>query len=89
MIRKLARSIKILRGVHADPRTPWYCRWLLYLAIAYAVSPIDLIPDFIPILGHLDDLLIVPLLAGLAWVLLPAEVRAEPRSSLSSKDERR
>jgi len=50
-----------------DPRTPWPVRFLAFLVAAYALSPIDLIPDFIPVIGYLDDLLIVPL--GLMWVL--------------------
>ncbi len=77
MIRRIARSLTILRAVHADPRTPWYCRALLYLAIAYAVCPVDLIPDFIPVIGHLDDLVILPLLAGTAWLLLPRALKAD------------
>ena len=49
------------------PQTPWYARLLAAIVTAYALSPIDLIPDFIPVLGYLDDLLIVP--AGI-WLLL-------------------
>lgn len=60
-----------------DPRTPWYARALGILVVAYALSPIDLIPDFIPVFGLLDDLLLVPL--GLWWVdrMIPAQVRTE------------
>ena len=63
-----------------DPRTPWYAKVIAFLTIAYALSPIDLIPDFIPILGYLDDLIIVP--AGIALVirLIPAEVLEEART---------
>ena len=43
-----------------DPRTPWYAKGLVLLIVAYALSPIDLIPDFVPVLGYLDDLIIVP-----------------------------
>jgi uncharacterized membrane protein YkvA (DUF1232 family) len=57
-----------------DPRTPWYAKALAAAVAAYAFSPIDLIPDFIPVLGYLDDLLIVPLGIALAIRLIPAEV---------------
>jgi uncharacterized membrane protein YkvA (DUF1232 family) len=62
-----------------DPRTPWLARILAVAVIAYAFSPIDLIPDFIPLLGYLDDLILVP--AGIALVirLIPAEVMADAR----------
>lgn len=62
-----------------DPRVPWYAKWLMALIIAYALSPIDLIPDFIPVLGQIDDLVIIP--AGVAAVikLIPQEVMEECR----------
>ena len=60
-----------------DPRTPWYARALIYFVVAHTFSPIDLIPDFIPILGYLDDLIITPLGIALAVRLIPAEVLAE------------
>lgn len=62
-----------------DPRLPWYSRVLALCVVAYAVSPIDLIPDFIPVLGYLDDLILVPL--GIALVLrtIPPEVMTESR----------
>jgi uncharacterized membrane protein YkvA (DUF1232 family) len=62
-----------------DPRTPWYAKLLAAGVVAYAVSPIDLIPDFIPVLGILDDLVIVPLGAALAIKMVPKEVMAECR----------
>jgi uncharacterized membrane protein YkvA (DUF1232 family) len=58
-----------------NPRTPWYIRALTVLLTAYALSPIDLIPDFIPLLGYLDDLIIVPLGVWLLLKLLPAPIR--------------
>ncbi len=63
-----------------DPRVPWYARALLVAIVAYALSPIDLIPDFIPILGYLDDLVIIPLGILLALKMIPAEVMAECRA---------
>ena len=62
-----------------DPRVPWYARVLAAGVVAYAFSPIDLIPDFIPVIGHLDDLLIVPLGIALALRMIPPEVTAECR----------
>ena len=75
--RALKREVTALGLAVQDPRTPWYARVLALAVIAYALSPIDLIPDFIPVLGYLDDLILVP--AGIALVirLIPAEVMAE------------
>jgi uncharacterized membrane protein YkvA (DUF1232 family) len=64
---------------YGDPRTPWYAKLLAASVVAYAVSPIDLIPDFIPVLGILDDLVIVPLGAALAIKMVPKEVMTECR----------
>ena len=60
-----------------DPRTPWYARGLIFLVAAHTFSPIDLIPDFIPVLGYLDDLIIIPAGLWLAVRMIPAEVLAE------------
>jgi len=64
---------------YRDPRTPWYAKLLAAVIVAYAVSPVDLIPDFIPVLGVLDDLVIVPLGAALAIKMVPKQVVAECR----------
>ena len=75
----------LLRDVHAvylaayDPRVPWYAKILAATVAGYALSPIDLIPDFIPLLGYADDLIIVPLGIWLAVSLIPQEVMAEYR----------
>lgn len=61
------------------PRTPWYAKALGAAVVAYALSPIDLIPDVIPVLGYLDELILLPLLVALAVRLLPADVLAECR----------
>ncbi|WP_313677250.1 YkvA family protein [Pantoea vagans] len=80
-----AKNIK--RDVHAvwlaarDPRTPLLAKVLALIVAAYAVSPIDLIPDFIPIIGYLDDLIIVPLGIMLVVRLIPAEVMREHRET--------
>src|SRR3546814_2329413 len=61
------------------PLTPWYANALCLFVVAYALSPIDLIPDFIPVLGYLDDLILLPVLIWLTVTLLPPEVLAECR----------
>ncbi len=77
--QRLMREVRFWRTVMAHPRTPRSARWLLRLAFAYAVSPIDLIPDWIPLIGHLDDALIVPGLIFVARRIIPADVVAECR----------
>jgi uncharacterized membrane protein YkvA (DUF1232 family) len=62
-----------------DPRVPWYAKGLIALVVAHTFSPIDLIPDFIPILGYLDDLVIAPLGIALALRMIPQDVLAESR----------
>ncbi len=57
-----------------DRKTPWYAKVLAALTVAYALSPIDLIPDFIPVLGYLDDLILLPLLVALTVKFIPAAV---------------
>lgn len=64
---------------YRDPRVPWYAKAVAAATVAYAVSPIDLIPDFIPVLGYLDDLVIVPLGIALSARLIPLEIMAECR----------
>jgi uncharacterized membrane protein YkvA (DUF1232 family) len=82
-LRKWAKGLRqqTLVVYHAarDPRTPWFVRVLALAVAAYALSPIDLIPDFIPILGYLDDLVIVPLGLMLVLRLTPGEVLAAAR----------
>ncbi|TAK32411.1 MAG: DUF1232 domain-containing protein [Myxococcaceae bacterium] len=77
--RALKRDVRAVSLACRDPRVPWYAKLLAGLVVAYAVSPIDLIPDFIPVLGYLDDLILVP--AGIALVLrlIPADVMADCR----------
>jgi uncharacterized membrane protein YkvA (DUF1232 family) len=84
-IRDWAQAVK--RDVVAlwlaarDPRVPWYAKAAAAAVAAYALSPIDLIPDFIPVLGYLDDLLIVPLGIVLVVKLIPAPLMAEFREA--------
>jgi uncharacterized membrane protein YkvA (DUF1232 family) len=67
-----------------DSRTPWYAKVIAFCTIAYALSPIDLIPDFIPILGYLDDLFIVPAGIALAIRMIPPEVLEEARGKVAA-----
>ena len=75
----LKREVMALAIAYRDPRTPWVARLCALAVVAYALSPIDLIPDFIPVLGLLDDLLLLPLGITLALKLVPPEVMAEAR----------
>lgn len=77
---RLKRDVLTVYFAARDPRTPWAARWLALAVAAYALSPIDLIPDFIPVLGYLDDLLLVPLGIYLVIKTLPPEVLAENRA---------
>lgn len=99
MTSKLIASVKrwagtVKRDVHAiwlagrDPRTPLLAKLLALAVAAYAFSPIDLIPDFIPIIGYLDDLIIVPLGIVLIIRLIPTELMAEHRLSALNSSER-
>lgn len=86
--RKLRRDGVALWIAARDPRVPWYAKALAGAVAAYALSPIDLIPDFIPVLGHLDDLLIVPAGIWLVVRLVPAELMAEFREAAERRAER-
>ena len=78
--RQVKRDTYALFLAIRDPRTPWYAKVVAACVVAYAFSPIDLIPDFIPVLGYLDDVIIVPLGIVLALKLIPADVMAECRT---------
>lgn len=86
MLNWLEESSKNLRAelyalylAYRDPRVPWYAKAFAALVVAYAFSPIDLIPDFIPLLGYLDDLIILPLGVVLALRMIPPVVMEEAR----------
>jgi uncharacterized membrane protein YkvA (DUF1232 family) len=78
--RALKAEVYALLLAYRDPRVPWYAKAFAGLVAAYALSPIDLIPDFIPILGQLDDLLLVPLGVWLAVRMIPRPVLEDCRS---------
>ena len=77
--RQLKLEVYAIYIAYRDPRVPWYARLFAAGVVAYAFSPIDLIPDPIPILGYLDDLILIPLGVALALKMIPAEVMAESR----------
>ena len=91
-LRQWARAIQ--RDAHAlsiaarHPRTPWYAKALALAIAAYAFSPIDLIPDFIPILGLVDDLILLPLAIVFVLRLIPADVMAESRAVAAAAADR-
>lgn len=91
-LRRWARAIKrdvvALYFAARDPRVPWYAKAVAACVAAYALSPIDLIPDFIPVLGYLDDLVIVPLGILLAVRLIPADVLVELRDEAEKRTAR-
>lgn len=77
--RQLKAEVYALYLVYKDPRTPWYAKVFSAVVVGYAFSPIDLIPDFIPVLGYLDDLVLIPLGAYLAMKMIPPQVMEECR----------
>ncbi|MFC3816741.1 YkvA family protein [Lysobacter sp. GCM10012299] len=91
-LRKWARALKqqtlVVYFAARDPRTPWLVRLLALFVAAYALSPIDLIPDFIPVLGYLDDLIIVPLGVTLVLRLIPPEVKQSAREKAAAAVDR-
>ena len=84
LVRRFRLEIEFYRLVLKHPQTPRASRVLLGFAVAYAVSPIDLIPDFIPLLGFLDDVVIVPLFVWLALRMIPRRVLADCRSQVQA-----
>jgi len=82
--RAVKRDLDALVSALTDTRTPWTARLVIAVVAAYAVSPIDLIPDFIPVIGLVDDLVLVPAGLALAIRLIPPDVLAEHRVRASS-----
>ena len=86
--RLLKRDTYALYLACRDPRTPWYAKAIAGIIVAYALSPIDLIPDVVPVLGYLDDLVIVPAGLALAIKLIPDPLMAECREKARLATER-
>ena len=84
--RAIRRDVVAVWIAARDPRVSWYAKALALAVAAYALSPIDLIPDFIPVLGYLDDLIIVPLGILLVIKLIPAELMAEFRAEAARRE---
>lgn len=84
--RNVRRDVRALYLARHDPRIPWYARLFVFAIVAYALSPIDLIPDFIPVLGYLDDVIIVPAGVMLLVKMIPAEPLDEYRRKAEASD---
>lgn len=87
-VRQWARSVKrdtlALYLAGRDPRVPWYAKLLAAAVAGYALSPLDLVPDFIPVIGLLDDIVIVPLGIVIVIRLIPPEIMAEHRAAATA-----
>lgn len=86
MLQKLKSKAKEIKAelsalylAYKHPEVPWYAKLFTALVIGYALSPIDLIPDFIPVLGYLDDIILIPLGIAMALKMIPTEIMAECR----------
>ncbi|MEJ2013663.1 MAG: YkvA family protein [Anaerolineales bacterium] len=82
--KHLKNETYALYFAYRDPRVPWYVKALIAFVVLHTFSPIDLIPDFIPVLGYLDDLIVTPLGLALALRLIPVEVMQEARIKAES-----
>jgi uncharacterized membrane protein YkvA (DUF1232 family) len=82
MARQFKQELRVYRLVLKDKRTPWFAKVFIGAAVAYTISPIDIIPDFIPILGHLDDLVLVPILVFVGLKFIRKEVVNDARNAL-------
>ncbi|TGE38870.1 DUF1232 domain-containing protein [Desulfosporosinus fructosivorans] len=86
--KHLKAEVMALYFAYRDPRVPWYAKLLIVIVVGYALSPIDLIPDFIPVLGYLDDLVLIPLGIAMVLKMIPGPVMEEARmkeSTLTTK----
>ncbi len=81
-VKQLKKQIYILKIAYIDARTPFFAKLLIGLTVGYLLSPIDLIPDFIPILGVIDDLILVPILIFMSIKTIPTEVLIDAEKSI-------
>jgi len=86
LVRRLKVELHVLWLAFRHPRTPWYVKAILLFVLIYAMSPIDLIPDIIPVLGMLDDLVVISLGIWLTVRLIPSDVMAECRAQAVAAD---
>ncbi len=84
-LHTIKEKIAVLTYASRDPAIPMAAKVITLIALAYALSPVDLIPDFIPVLGYLDDLIILPLLFTAAWKLIPSEVIQRAQEQVASQ----
>jgi uncharacterized membrane protein YkvA (DUF1232 family) len=85
IMASIKREIDVLKYVAGHPRLPLRCKLLAGLLVAYALSPIDLIPDFIPVLGQLDDLIILPIGLWILYKMVPADIMEEARFKVANR----
>lgn len=77
--KSLRKEVMVYQNVMRDRRTPWIAKFLLWFAIWYTLLPFDIIPDFIPVIGHLDDVIIVPILVIIALKMIHPEIIEQSR----------
>ena len=85
LLHRFKQELRLYRSILTDPRTPKVTKLLLGCAVGYAVSPVDIIPDFIPVVGHLDDAIIIPVLVWLALKTIPQSLLEEHRHKIFQK----
>lgn len=83
--KKLKKMIFLLYFAYKDHRTPWYAKIFSICVVAYAFSPVDLIPDFVPVLGYLDDLILIPLGIAIALKMIPKIVIQEQEAKAEER----
>lgn len=83
--KQLKQEVFALWIAYRKPEVPWYAKAFCALVVAYAFSPIDLIPDFIPVLGYLDDLVLIPLGVALAIKMIPVDILAAARAEAQQR----
>tara|TARA_R110000782_G_scaffold15189_5_gene44565 strand:+ start:2314 stop:2649 length:336 start_codon:yes stop_codon:yes gene_type:complete len=82
----VTEKIMLLISAMRDKRTPWYAKAIVILTLAYIISPIDIIPDFIPVIGLLDEIILIPIAYGVVMRLIPDDVKAEATSGNIERD---